>query len=119
MALADPQSVTIDGTAFSLPRLPGQAGRQPYTSSDGMTSLVILQSNGKRKRSAVRIEKRKVVTDPITGLSSYGDAAVYVMFDRPLVGFSNDELAKIFVGLSAALTASTNALTLKVLGGEQ
>lgn len=119
MALTDPQTVTIDGTAFSLPRLAGDASRQPYVSADGLTKLVILQSNGKRKRSAIRIEKTKSVTDPITGLSSYQDAAVYVMFDRPLVGFSNDELAKVFVGLSTAMTASTNAMTLKVLGGEQ
>lgn len=118
MSLTDPQSVTIDGTAYSLPRLTGGGGRQPYTSADGLTSFVVLQSSGKRKRSAIRIEKKKVVTDPLTGLSSYGDAAVYVMFDRPLMGFSNDELYKIFVGLSTAMTASSGALSTKVLGGE-
>lgn len=119
MALADPQSITIDGTAFSLPRLPGEKGRQPYTSADGTTSLVVLQSNGKRKRTAVRVERVKVAADPLTSINSYQDAAVYVMFDRPNVGFSNDELVKIFTGLVSAMTASTNALTLKVLGGEQ
>lgn len=119
MALADPQAVTIDGTAYTLARLPGEKGRQPYTNADGTISLVTLQSSGKRKRSAVRIEKRKVATDPLTSINSYQDAAVYVMFDRPIVGFTNDELVKIFAGLSATMTASTNALTLKVLGGEQ
>lgn len=119
MALSDPQTITIDGTAFSLPRLPGEKGRQPYTSADGNTSLIILQSNGKRKRSAVRVEKTKVATDPLTSINTLQSAAVYVMFDRPLTGFSNDELAKIFAGLSAAITANTNQLALRVLGGEQ
>lgn len=119
MALADPQTVTIDGTAHSLARMASEPGRQPYATSDGFRRFVILQSKGKRKRSAIRFETTKAVTDPLTGLSSYQDAAVYVMFDRPLVGFTNDELAKIFVGVSTAMTASTNALTLKVLGGEQ
>lgn len=118
MALADPQTVVIDGTTFTLPRISTEKGRTSYVSSDGNTRLLVLQSNGARKRTAVRIEKTKVAADPLTAINAYATDAVYVMFDRPNLGFSNDELVKQFTALAAALQASTNSLLFKVLGGE-
>lgn len=120
MALVDPQSVTIDGTAYSCPRitLDSGAGRTVYKTADGLVRFVVLQSNGKRKRSTVRVERTKVAADPLTAINSYQDASVHIVFDRPSVGFSNDELVKMMTGLTTALSSSTNALAQAVLGGQ-
>lgn len=118
MALNDPQSVTISGTAVSTPRISMEKGRTVYTNADGDVSFVVLQSNGKRKRTAVRIEKRKVAADPLTAANAYADAAVYIMVDRPTVGYSTADLKALVDALTAWTAAGSGANLLKVLGGE-
>lgn len=39
MAFADPQSVTIDGTAISLPRVSSGVNAGAFKSNDGLTAL--------------------------------------------------------------------------------
>lgn len=118
MALSDPQSVTINGTAFSLARVISLEGKSQYNSADGNTRLVVLQSNGKRKRTAIRLEQTKVASDPLTSINAYADDAVYLMIDRPLVGFSVDEIVKQVTALVALISASSYGLVTRVLGGE-
>lgn len=118
MALSDPQSVTISGTTLSLARLSTNAGRTEYATADGTTKLVILQSTGKRKRSAIRLETTKVAADPLTAVNSYASDAIYVMFDRPLVGFSAAEMVAQLTGLITAISASSYGLATRVIGGE-
>lgn len=118
MALTDPLSITIDGTAYSLARVIAVDGKSQYNSADGNTRLVVLQSNGKRRRTAIRLEKTKVAADPLTAINAYVDDAVYIMFDRPLVGFSNDEIVKQLTGLVTLASASSYALVSRALAGE-
>lgn len=119
MALSDPQTVTIDGTAFTLPRMPFvEKGRSNFLSSDGTVDLVILQSEGKRRRSAIRIERTVQATDPLTAIKTDETATVYVMVDRPLLGFPNADLKKMVDALMAYTAASSGANLLKVLAGE-
>lgn len=118
MALSDPQSVTIDGTAFSLARVIAVDGKSQYNSADGNVRLVILQSNGKRKRTAFRLEQTKVASDPLTAVNAYVDDAVYLMVDRPLAGFSVAEIVKQVTGLVGLLSASSYSIVTRGLGGE-
>ena len=118
MALTDPQSLTISGTTYTLARHTPASGRTEYVNSDGTVKLVILQSTGKRKRSSVRVEITKVAADPLTAVNSYVSQAVYIMFDRPVVGFSDAEIVSVMTGLNTALAASSNALATRVVQGE-
>lgn len=118
MALSDPQSLTISGTTYTLARHTPASGRTEYVNADGTVKLVILQNVGKRKRSAVRVETTKVAADPLTAVNSYVSQAVYVMFDRPPVGFSDAEIVGVLTGLITALSASTYALATRVVQGE-
>jgi hypothetical protein len=122
MALADPQSVTIAGTAISLPRTAAGDGTSTYTSADGNVRLIV--SNAKtaksgRFRRTVRIEHRKVAADPFTSTlnAQYGMTA-YAVFDVPAVGYTVAQQKEVWDGFAALLAASTGALVTKVLGGE-
>jgi hypothetical protein len=42
----------------------------------------------------------------------------YIVFDRPDVGYTNDDALDIFVGLEALVDASSKAAITKLLGGE-
>lgn len=118
MALTDPQSITIDGTTFTLARLTPTAGRTEYVNPDGTVKLVILQSNGKRKRSAIRIEFTKVAADPLTAVNSYVTSSIYLMVDRPQIGFSSEDLVDYTTGLITLISGSSYALLSRVTAGE-
>lgn len=119
MALADPQTVTIDGTAYTVARMPfNEKGSSTFTDPTGLVDLVILQNKGRRSRSAIRIQRTVEATDPLTAVKSSEQAAVYLMVDRPLLGFTNADLKKMVDALTAYTAASSGANLLKVLAGE-
>lgn len=119
MALSDPQTVTIDGTAYTTARMPfSEKGTSRFTDPTGLVDLVILQNKGRRNRSAVRIQRTIEATDPLTSLKSNEQAVVYLMVDRPLVGFSNADLKKMVDALTAYISAGSGANLIKVLAGE-
>lgn len=121
MALADPQSVTI-GTvpgAVSLPRTGLDRNDGYFSSSDGTAKLKVQHTYGKRNRHTVRLDFQKTAADPLVS----GSNAVYSMsailsVDVPPSGFTIAEQKDVAVALMGFLTASTNAATTKVLGGE-
>lgn len=119
MALADPQSVTIDGSAISLPRIKSAGNVTTYTSADGAYTFLVRQSTTKQRvRSEIRVSQTKIATDPLTALNlSVGDS-VYLVVDRPLVGWTAADLKKQVDGLTAWTSASSGSNLLKVLQGE-
>lgn len=118
--LADPQSVTVAGNAISLPRTGVNGNLADYMSADGTTSLRIQQSTTRNtKRTSVILRTAKIAADPITGLNSRVTATWSVTCSQPLDGFTITELKDQLVGLATALTASSAAMTTKVLGGEK
>lgn len=118
MALTDPQSITISGTTYTLARLTPSAGRTEYVNADGTVKLVVLQSNGKRKRSAIRVEFTKVAADPLTAVNSYVTSSIYLMVDRPQVGFTGADLVAYATGLITLVSGSSYALLSRVTAGE-
>lgn len=118
--LADPQSITVGGSTISLPRTGVNGNLADYTSADGTTSLRIQQSTTKNtKRTSIVLRTAKIAADPITGVNSRVTATWSATCTQPLDGFSVTELKDQLVGLATALTASSAAMTTKVLGGEK
>jgi hypothetical protein len=117
--LSDPQSVTIGGTAVSLPRTAITANGASYVAPDSATRLEVLHTYGRRNRHMVRVRTDKIAADPLLASNNRrlsATAGFYI--DVPPEGFSVTEQVALVKSLTDALSASTMALTTKVVGGE-
>lgn len=119
MALAD-QSVTINGTAVSLPRVGSGLTSGVFQSSDSLVKETFSHSiNRSRTRHLMRIDHRKVAADPFqAALNREFSMAAYVVIDVPLIGYSVAEQKQVWDGFAAQLAATSGALVTKVLGNE-
>lgn len=115
--LADPQSVTINSVATSLPRTQQGPNQNIYTSADGKTVLTTKQNTtSARFRREVRLAQTKIAADPISAVNKESGVSVYLVIDEPRSGvFSDTEIGYLIDALKAWST-STNYN--KVLGGE-
>jgi hypothetical protein len=119
MALADPQTVTISAATTSLPRVSVDETESEYLSADGLIKLTASHSYGKRTRRLVRIDHAKMTSDPFVPAENVKvGMAVYSVFDLPPAGYTAAEALAVWVGFNAQLTASSNAVITKILGGE-
>jgi hypothetical protein len=116
--LTDPQSVTISGTAHSLPRTSSGVNLGEFTKDDGTIKERVQHTYGGRTRRLVRIDYSKIAADPLTSVNTRYSMSAYVVFDLPPVGFTPAEAKAIWDGFAAQLAASSGALITKVLGGE-
>jgi len=113
---ADPQSITVNAVAQSLPAVERNGMSSAYQKDDGSYKLTVSHQYGKRKRFTVRIDTNKIAPDPLAAANNqlYTSSA-YLVVDAPLVGYTNAELRDV----AAALTSwASSANLLKVLGGE-
>lgn len=119
MAFTDPLSITIDGTAYSLPRTSTTGNRGRYSTGDGLIAVTADHSYGQRNRHVLRIDHSKVTADPfIPAQNSKVGMNHYLIFDYPVAGYTNTEILKIYQGLKTWYSASTDAVITKLLGGE-
>lgn len=117
--LADPQSVTVNSVAISLPTVRRGDDQSTYRSADGNTELVVSSAYGKRTRRTARLNFRKIAADPLnssTNLEYTGSC--YLVFDLPVVGYTPAEVKLQSDGFLAYLTASSGAKVTALLGGE-
>lgn len=116
---ADPQSVTINAVAQTLPRVQAGVDAGVFSKDDANVKLNIKHTYGSRVRRLVRLDYRKVAADPLaTGYNKEYTMSSYLVIDHPSVGFSNAEIKYVVDALSAWLTASSGANVTKVIGGE-
>lgn len=118
---ADPQTVTVGGTAISLPRVPSSNSARlgEFSSNDGNTVLSVRQDKtNNRFRREFRLTSKKIAADPISAVNKEASASVIIAIDEPRYGFTDVELVNLFTGLSAQLSANTNAKLNQLLGGE-
>lgn len=114
--LADPQSVTINAVATSLPKTVNGPTQNVFTSSDGNTSMTTKQNTtSARFRREVRLSQKKVAADPISGVNKELGLSVYLVIDEPRSGFSDTEIGYLIEALKGWLTSANYN---KVLGGE-
>lgn len=119
MALADPQSIKINGSTISLPRVTTGNFSSEYLSEDGTTKLKVSTQNGNRKRQVVRLDLSKVTADPWnTSQNMEVSTSAYLVVDRPPAGWTNAEMLKVIEGFCEALGASSYALVKKILASE-
>jgi len=117
---ADPQSVTINAVANSLPRTSVGNNSASYTKDDGLVKLSISHStSGKRTRRLIKLDHAKLAADPLTaGVNVKANVQTYLVMDVPEVGYTIAEQKQIVDALVAYLAASSGANVTKILGGE-
>lgn len=112
----DPQSVTIDGVAQSMPRVSTGLSDATYRTADETHQLRISHQASKgRKRRMVRLDKTVIAADPLSAENASQKLGVYLVIDEPIFGFTDSDIDKVIDGFVAWWT--TGNIT-KVLGGE-
>jgi hypothetical protein len=113
----DPQTVTVDAVAQTLPAISREPMKSTYREDIGEYELVIShQENRNRNRRTVRLNRVKTTADPFVPANNVEVShSVYVVIDAPIAGFDNTELKDDALALAAWLTSAN---VLKVLGGE-
>lgn len=114
---ADPQTVTVNSVAQSLPAISRGSESSLYRKDDGAYQLVVShQFKATRNRFTVRLNAEKIAADPLASANNQVySTSVYLVMDKPVVGYTNTEIQQIASALVAWCSAANLA---KVLGGE-
>lgn len=120
MAFADPQSVTINAVAQTLPRVSSGQNSGVFQKDDATVKLTVSHNYGKgRARRMLRLDHSKIAADPLmAGTNVRASGSVYLVTDFPDGLYTNAEAKQIVDALTAYLTASTGARATQLLGGE-
>lgn len=116
MAFADPQSVTIDAGAVSLPRTGLALDEGTFTDSTGEVTLSVKHSSTRRTRHTVKLSKSIIVADPLVPAQNQNVSySAHIVIDMPKNGLAVSDA----VALADALVLwCTSANLTKVAGGE-
>lgn len=106
MALADPQTVTVNAVAKVMPRIITEASHSVFQLSDQTFSLDIRHRAVKRDKksrtiSLVTFTQRAVVADPLTSVNDYETLTTSIQIDRPDAGFTSTSVSQQLAGLYA------------------
>jgi hypothetical protein len=122
MALADPQTITINAVTTPLPRTYGREFESAYTSADGLWKLSLNHNLVKqgRQRHLLRFDHSKIAANPmVTNQNERVSMAVYLVMEVPPPGwYSNTEQLQVYAGFKGLMTASSDAIVTKLIGGE-
>lgn len=117
--LTDPQSLTINAVATSVPAVTRGNNSSTYQSADGNTKFLVSHNYAKRTRRTVRVDLSKIAADPLISAQSIKySMSAYLVVDVPVTGYTATEAKYAVDALTAWLTASSGANLIKVLGGE-
>lgn len=115
----DPQSITINSVAQTLPRTGVGTSSSSYSKDDGNVKLAVSHAYGKRLRRTARIDFRKTAADPLfPAQNTPYSMSTYIVADVPITGFTVVEQKQIVDALVGWLSASSGANVTKMLGGE-
>lgn len=119
MAYADPQTVTINAVAQTLPRIGSGPSSGLFQKDDAMYKLSVNHAYGKRTRHQLRLDAQKTAADPLNPTSNLPyNMACYLVVDVPIMGYTVAEQKQIVDGLTLYMTASSGARITQLLGGE-
>lgn len=117
--LTDPQSVTINAVAQTLPRTSTAVNSGSFTKDDSTVKMDISHQIGKRTRRLVKLTHSKISPDPfVPTVNLRSSMSVNLVIDVPAAGYTVVEAKQIVDALAGWLTASSGANITKVLGGE-
>lgn len=116
MSFSDPQTVTINAVAKSMPRVETGGTASTYRTADEIFQMKIShQSSKSRVRRMVRIDQTVIAENPLTAVNSSQKLGVYLVVDEPTFGFTDADIDYVVDGLVAWLTPANIA---KFLGSE-
>lgn len=116
MAFTDPQSITVNSVAQSMPRVSTDGTQSLYSSADESFKMRISHQDAKgRTRRMVRVDQRVVAADPLTSVNEYKTLGVYLVVDEPEYGFTDTEIDYVVQALKTWLTSPNVA---KLCGSE-
>jgi hypothetical protein len=119
MAFADPQSVTINAVAQTLPRVSSGIDSGSFQKDDASVKLTVSSTYGRRNRRTIRLDHRKIAADPLMpSTNTLYTMSCYIVIDVPPVGYTVAEQKQIVDGLTGYATASSGARVTQILGGE-
>jgi hypothetical protein len=114
---SDPQSVTVNAVAKSMPRQPSvKYNIGQFKTDDGLFSFQIRQNaTQRRNRREVVLTQQKIAADPLTAVNSEISGSVQIVVDMPKTGFSNVEIGYLTSAIIAWFTAGNRDA---LLGGQ-
>lgn len=116
---ADPQTVTINAVAQTLPRTSAGVNTGQFKKDDGTVVLGISHQYGKRIRRQARLDLSKIAADPlVSAVNIKHSMSAYLVVDTPITGFTVAEAKQVVDALTAYLTASSGSKVTQLLGGE-
>jgi len=119
MAFADPQSVTINAIATSLPKVSSSDNKGVYSNPDQSIKLWAQHTYSKRVRRVIRLDHSKISVDPLmTNVNQRLSGSVYLVTDFPPNGYTAVEVKQLVDALTLFLTTGAGAATTKFVGGE-
>lgn len=119
MAFSDPQSVTINAVANSLPRVSSGVNTGTFRKDDALVELRVSHTYKNRTRRELRLTHAKVAPDPLVSSTNIRySMSAYLVVDHPVTGYTVAEAKQIVDALTAYLTASSGAKVTQLLGGE-
>jgi hypothetical protein len=118
VAFADPQSVTINAVANSLPRISSGVNTGAFQKDDSTVKLSVSHQYGSRTRRQLRLDHSKIAADVFTSDNTKYSMSAYVVIDVPTTGYTIAEQKQIVDALTAYLTASSGARVTQLLGSE-
>jgi len=106
---ADPQVVTVNAVAQSMPRIQIDGLSAIYQKSDLSFKLTLshIPKSG-RIRTMTRIDQRAIVADPLTNENDYETLSFYFVIDRPEYGFSQTQVDQLIAGLKTWLDTTAS-----------
>lgn len=114
---ADPQSVTVATVAKSLPRVGTSLNSSKYQGADREYTFGITQTTGRRDNTRVRLDRSKIITDPLASDRNVPiSMSTYLVVDTPVTGFTATEVIDQIIALADWLKVAGNAA--KLVGKE-
>lgn len=119
MAFSDPQTVTVNAVAQTLPRVSSGVGTGSFSKDDGNVTLTVSHARGKRIRRSIRLDHSKIAPDPLISAQNIKfSMSAYLVVDVPVTGYTVAEAKQIVDALTGYLSASLGVRTTQLLGGE-
>ncbi|DAD50031.1 TPA_asm: coat protein [ssRNA phage Gerhypos.2_1] len=119
MSFTDPLSITISGATLALPRVDVGDDKSEYLSSDGLIRLTASHDYGKRTRRSLRVDTSKLSPDPFKPAENVKvSMSHYMVFDVPPAGYTAAEALEVYKGFKTLYSSTSDAMIVKLLGGE-
>lgn len=116
MAFANPLVLTVNAVPYNNAAVSYGDNVTSYRTSDGLVTAKISHLYGKKPKSMIRFDFSKISADPfIPATNQKFTQSAWLVFERPVTGFTVTEQNNFIAGVAALLTAPNIA---KLTAGE-